>query len=247
MNSPRQPVEQFRMRRRRALRAEIFLGLDEAAAEVAHPDAVHRHARRERVFGTDEPAGQVEPRARSRPAAARAAPASSTSGVQRADVLVRPQKVAAQADVTSRRGWSSSFHDHQLDRVGLRPSPRRLAAARHRLRLARTPRATSFACSARALLGGDRAARPAAAHRPRRLRRRRFRCQIDRKAADQVVLVQRRGTACTSSGWPARSAAASSRTKDRLVIGIHLGRLAVADVDRPAASSDRRRSRPATG
>ena len=59
-----EPVEQLGMRGEGALRAEIFLGFDEAAAEIVHPDAVHLDARRERVFGMDEPAGEVEAGAR---------------------------------------------------------------------------------------------------------------------------------------------------------------------------------------
>ena len=42
----RQPVEQFGMRRRLALRAEVLARLDEAAAEQRFPEPVHRHARR---------------------------------------------------------------------------------------------------------------------------------------------------------------------------------------------------------
>ena len=45
----RQPVEQLRMARPLALRAEVLDRLDQAGAEVHLPVAVHRHARRQRV------------------------------------------------------------------------------------------------------------------------------------------------------------------------------------------------------
>src|SRR5262245_57034512 len=52
------------MRRGRALSAEIFLGLNQAAAEIMHPDAVDLNAGCEGIFGIDEPAGEVEASAR---------------------------------------------------------------------------------------------------------------------------------------------------------------------------------------
>ena len=44
-----QPVEQFRMRRPGALRAEVLAGLDEAAAEHLLPESIDGHARDERI------------------------------------------------------------------------------------------------------------------------------------------------------------------------------------------------------
>src|SRR5262245_15243176 len=60
----REPIQQLRVRRWFALYAEVFAGADDAGAEVLLPDAVHRDARCERVFGRDEPAGEVEARGR---------------------------------------------------------------------------------------------------------------------------------------------------------------------------------------
>src|SRR5207247_610850 len=54
------PIEQLGMRGWRALRAEVFFGLDEAAAKIAHPEAVYLDARREGVFEVDKPASEVE-------------------------------------------------------------------------------------------------------------------------------------------------------------------------------------------
>ncbi len=53
-----QPVEQFRMRRGRRLRAEVVGVFDEAAAEMSLPDAVDDHAGDERIGRVGEPAGQ---------------------------------------------------------------------------------------------------------------------------------------------------------------------------------------------
>ena len=50
-----QPVEQLRMRRRRALIAEVARRADDAAAEVVLPEAVDHHAGRQRVLGRGDP------------------------------------------------------------------------------------------------------------------------------------------------------------------------------------------------
>ena len=55
-----QPVEQFRMRRLRALRAEIVLRLHDAAAEILLPDAIHGDAREQRILRVRHPAGQIQ-------------------------------------------------------------------------------------------------------------------------------------------------------------------------------------------
>jgi hypothetical protein len=55
------PVEQFWMRGSLALRSEIFRSLDQAAAEVMLPDAIHRHARCQRILRAHEPSRQIEP------------------------------------------------------------------------------------------------------------------------------------------------------------------------------------------
>ena len=40
-----QPIEEFRMRGGRALRAKILLGFDKAATKIAHPNAIHLDTR----------------------------------------------------------------------------------------------------------------------------------------------------------------------------------------------------------
>ena len=60
----RQPVEQFGMRRQFALDAEILRRPDEAAAEQLRPPAIHRHARGQRIVARDQPAREIEARAR---------------------------------------------------------------------------------------------------------------------------------------------------------------------------------------
>ena len=62
----RQPVEQFRMRGRCALRAEVIFRLDDAQPEMPLPDAIDRHSRRERIGAVHQPAGKIEPRGKAR-------------------------------------------------------------------------------------------------------------------------------------------------------------------------------------
>ena len=50
-----QPVEQFRMRRLLALRAEIFRCPHQAAPEELLPHAIHSDARRQRILGSGQP------------------------------------------------------------------------------------------------------------------------------------------------------------------------------------------------
>ena len=56
-----QPVEQLRMRRRRALRAEVLARLDEPASEDLLPEPIDGDARDERVALVDQPAREAEP------------------------------------------------------------------------------------------------------------------------------------------------------------------------------------------
>ena len=49
------------MSRRDALRAEVFLGAHHARPEQAGPEAVDRHARRQRVLLRDQPLCEAEP------------------------------------------------------------------------------------------------------------------------------------------------------------------------------------------
>ena len=58
----REPVEQFGMRGKTTLEAEVVLGLDDPAAEELLPFAVDRDARGERVLFGDEPLREVEAR-----------------------------------------------------------------------------------------------------------------------------------------------------------------------------------------
>ena len=52
----RQPVEQLRMRRLLALLAEVVERRHDAAAKELMPDAIDRHASRQRIGRIDEPA-----------------------------------------------------------------------------------------------------------------------------------------------------------------------------------------------
>src|SRR5262245_19548475 len=54
------PVDQFRVRRRRSLRAKVILRLHEAASEILLPDTIHRDASGKRVVGIHEPSGEIE-------------------------------------------------------------------------------------------------------------------------------------------------------------------------------------------
>src|SRR5258708_5304925 len=51
----RQPIHQVRMRRQRALMAEILLGLHNSAPEELGPEAVDRDTGGERIVAADEP------------------------------------------------------------------------------------------------------------------------------------------------------------------------------------------------
>ncbi len=55
-----QPIEQLRMRRRRAQVAEIVRRTDDAAAEMMLPDAIGHHPGRELVVRRSEPIGQLQ-------------------------------------------------------------------------------------------------------------------------------------------------------------------------------------------
>jgi hypothetical protein len=57
----RQPIEQFRMRRQRALDAEVVLGFDQTFAEVLLPHAVHEDAGGQRVLRRHQPFREIEP------------------------------------------------------------------------------------------------------------------------------------------------------------------------------------------
>src|SRR5260221_9854045 len=56
-------VEQLRMRRRIGANAEIARGADEARAEMSQPDAVHQHARRQRIVFACDGLGEFQPAA----------------------------------------------------------------------------------------------------------------------------------------------------------------------------------------
>ena len=55
-------IQQFRMRRLVALRAEILRSFDDAAPEKLVPHAIHRHARGERILARDNPLRQRKAR-----------------------------------------------------------------------------------------------------------------------------------------------------------------------------------------
>ena len=56
-----EPVEQFRMRRHRALGAEVLARLDQTPAEDLLPESVDGDPRDERIVLVDEPAGEAQP------------------------------------------------------------------------------------------------------------------------------------------------------------------------------------------
>src|SRR5438132_827459 len=53
-----QPVEQLRMRRRFALRAQVFTGADDPGTEISLPDPVDNRSSRRRRLTVDHPAGE---------------------------------------------------------------------------------------------------------------------------------------------------------------------------------------------
>ena len=56
-----QPVEELRVRGSLPLGAEVIGGWDQSPAEVLLPDPIYGHARRQGVFGRDQPACEIEP------------------------------------------------------------------------------------------------------------------------------------------------------------------------------------------
>ena len=66
-----QPIEQRLIARLRAAQAEVEHVVDERRAEVAQPDVVDGHAGGERVLAVGDPAGEGQPAAGARAAAAR--------------------------------------------------------------------------------------------------------------------------------------------------------------------------------
>ena len=72
--APCQPVKQSGMRRATAEFAKIARRPDDAAAEVAVPQAIHHHTRGERVVPAGDPLSQRHSPAASRPALERVEP-----------------------------------------------------------------------------------------------------------------------------------------------------------------------------
>ena len=56
-----QPIEQFRMRRRLGLHAQIVGRLHQSDAEVMLPQSIDDNARRERILRAHEPSRQAQP------------------------------------------------------------------------------------------------------------------------------------------------------------------------------------------
>ncbi len=54
-----QPIQQLGMRGTLAHAAEIVGRADDAASEMIMPDAIHHHARGQRIFGIGDPAGKL--------------------------------------------------------------------------------------------------------------------------------------------------------------------------------------------
>jgi len=73
--------------------------LDDSASEVFLPDAVHRYARRQRVFRVDQPAGEIEPRRRLEVGRKR-----RSTAARRLDTGTRAQKVAPDLNMGFPRG-----------------------------------------------------------------------------------------------------------------------------------------------
>ena len=55
----RETIEQFGMRRRLALFAEVVRRRNDSFAEMVQPDAIHHHARGERIFRIGDPFGEL--------------------------------------------------------------------------------------------------------------------------------------------------------------------------------------------
>ena len=182
-----QPVEQFRMRRRLALRAEVFGRRHQAGAEVRLPDAIDDRAGRGRRAAIDQPAGEVEPR--------RAASSARSSGCRNAGTPGVTSSAGSRKSPRSSRCVSrgSSRSTSTSCVVPARMTlPQRLDPPIRFLPLGhgRPPVAEHASPSARRALGGwhrqDRRARRPAADRPTA-----FSARGDREAeaAEVVVLV----------------------------------------------------------
>src|SRR5262249_38291993 len=89
-----EPIEQFRVRRQLALRAEVADRLDETDAEHLRPETIDGHSRRQGVLGTDQPFRQPETIARSVPGQRR-----EDAGYVALDLLSAFLKVAPNQDV----------------------------------------------------------------------------------------------------------------------------------------------------
>ena len=110
---PCQPVEQFGMRRPVALQAEIVFRGDQALAEIGLPDAIDRHARRQRMVAARPASGQNR-------AGRAAAPRDQRrqhgrhAGLHRGAGL---QKVAADVNVRFARLGPLAHHERGRDGV----------------------------------------------------------------------------------------------------------------------------------
>ena len=94
------------MRRRLALRSEIFRRLHQAGPENLLPEAIDRDARGQRIGGIDNPLSEAEPVARQRCGHGR-----QHGGYRRRDLLARLIVLAAEQHIRHRRAAGLLVHD----------------------------------------------------------------------------------------------------------------------------------------
>ena len=104
----REPVEHLGMRGVRALRAKILERRDEAAAKHDFPQAIHEHARDERVVARREPLGEIEARGAAVPGLHAAQRHGHRRLHRRAGII---QPVAARQH--AHHAWLDGHRDHR--------------------------------------------------------------------------------------------------------------------------------------
>src|SRR5438552_2009516 len=105
----RQPIQQLRVRRLRALKSQVAGSAHDAAAEVVFPDAVDDHAAGERVPFRGDPAGEAEAAAAGvpeRPGRQLRRRWTQNREKARIDMVALDVRIAAHADVSLLRLWT---------------------------------------------------------------------------------------------------------------------------------------------
>ncbi len=114
----RQPIQQLRMRRRRALRTKVLARLDQSDAKELLPDTIDGDASGQRMIGIDQPAGQFQPvgggSLAAGVAAIRAPPATSTRDLSGMLYWPRSNRYVSRGCV------QFVHHHHGRRRTGLR-------------------------------------------------------------------------------------------------------------------------------